>query len=109
MTGVTVLLEVKTKIGVDMLNNPVYSIDRVPVHNVLVGQPETEEILSSINLYGKKLKYILGIPKGDTHDWTDTAVEIFGERFLTFGDVMQGVEKNIPTPWHKKVRVERCE
>ena len=109
MRGVTVTLYEKTQTGVDGLNNPVYSVSPVQVENVLVGEPTTDDITSSISLYGKQLRYMLGLPKGDAHVWTDTEVEIFGERFRTFGDTIQGIEANIPTPWHKKVRVARCE
>lgn len=109
MRGVTVTLYEKTQTGVDGLNNPVYSVSPVQVENVLVGEPTTDDITSSISLYGKQIRYMLGLPKGDAHVWTDTEVEIFGEKFRTFGDVIQGIEANVPTPWHKKVRVERCE
>lgn len=109
MRGVTVTLYEKTQTGVDGLNNPVYSVSPVQVENVLVGEPTTDDITSSISLYGKQLRYMLGLPKGDAHVWTDTEVEIFGERFRTFGDTIQGIEANVPTPWHHKVRVERCE
>lgn len=109
MRGVTVTLYEKTQTGVDGLNNPVYSVSPVQVENVLVGEPTTDDITSSISLYGKQIRYMLGLPKGDAHVWTDTEVVIFGERFRTFGDVIQGIEANVPTPWHKKVRVERCE
>ena len=109
MRGVTVTLYEKTQTGVDGLNNPVYSVQPVQVENVLVGEPTTDDITSSISLYGKQIRYMLGLPKGDAHVWTDTEVEIFGEHFRTFGDTIQGIEANVPTPWHKKVRVERCE
>ena len=109
MRGVTVTLFEKTQAGVDGLNNPVYSVQPVQVENVLVGEPTTDDITSSISLYGKQIRYMLGLPKGDAHVWTDTTVEIFGETFRTFGDTIRGIEENIPTPWHKKVRVERCE
>ena len=109
MRGVTVTLHVKTQTGVDGMNNPVYAVSKVQVANVLVGEPTTDEIDSSISLYGKKIHYMLGLPKGDTHVWTDTVVEIFGEEVRTFGDTIQGIEANVPTPWHKKVRVMRCE
>lgn len=107
MTGTTVLLHVKTQTGVDALNNPVFSDTVVPVQNVLIGQPTTDDVLSSINLYGKKIEYMLGLPKGDAHDWEDTEVEFFGHKYRTFGFPIEGIEANIPTPWHKKVRVER--
>lgn len=109
MTGITVTLYEKTQTGVDALNDPVYSLTPVDVENVLVGQPETDDVTDSINLYGKRIAYWLGLPKGDSHNWTDTTVEIWGEPFRTFGDVVQGIEANVPTAWHKKVRVERCE
>ena len=109
MKGIPVILHVKTPAGTDALNNPVFSDDTVVVANVLVGQPTTEDVTSSISLYGKKLEYILGIPKGDTHAWEDTEVEFFGKKFRTFGSVIEGIEANVPTPWHKKVRVERYE
>ena len=107
MTGTTVLLHVKTQTGVDALNNPVFSDTVVPVQNVLIGQPTTDDVLSSINLYGKKIEYMLGLPKGDAHNWEDTEVEFFGHKYRTFGFTIEGIEANIPTPWHKKVRVER--
>lgn len=108
MRGVPVLLHVKTQNGTDAFNNPVFSDSTVTVQNVLIGQPTTEDITSSIELYGKRIEYMLGIPKGDTHEWEDTEVEFFGGLYRTFGFTIQGIEDNIPTPWHKKVRVERC-
>ena len=109
MIGTSVVLYEKTANGTDSFNNPVYTVTQTTVSNVLVGQPETDDVNTSIDLYGKRIAYILGLPKGDSHNWTDTIVEIFGEQFQTFGDVIQGIEANVPTPWHKKVRVARCE
>ena len=109
MRGTAVVLYERTQSGVDAFNDPVYTTTPVTVQNVLVGQPTTDEITSSIDLYGKKIEYMLGIPKGDEHDWEDTTVEIFGQAFQTFGSTIQGIEENIPTPWHKKVRVCRYE
>ena len=109
MKGVPVTLYKKTQTGVDAFNNPTYSVQAEIVNNVLVGQPTTDDVTSSISLYGKRIEYMLGIPKGDAHDWRDATVVIFNRTFRTFGDVIEGIEENIPTPWHKKVRVERCE
>ena len=109
MKGTSVLLHVKTQTGVDVLNNPTYSETVVEVPNVLVGQPTTDDVTSSVSLFGKKLEYMLGIPKGDAHIWEDTKVEFFGKTFQTFGNVIEGIEANVPTPWHRKIRVERYE
>lgn len=107
MKGIDIILHVKAQTGLDGLNNPIYSDDTVIVRDVLVGQPSTDDITSSISLYGKRVEFLLGIPKGDEHVWTDTEVEFFGRKFKTFGDVIEGIEANVPTRWHKKVRVER--
>ena len=107
MIGISVVLYEKTKTGVDDMNNPVYSVTPTTVGNVLVGQPETDDIAAAIDQYGKQITYMLGLPKGDSHNWNDSIVEFFGQKFRTFGDVIQGIEANVPTPWHKKVRVER--
>lgn len=107
MIGVSVILHIKTQTGVDAFNNPVFADATETVDNVLIGQPTTEEIDSTLSLYGKKIDYMLGIPKGDTHNWEDTIVEFWGNRYRTFGMTIQGIEANIPTPWHKKIRVER--
>ncbi|MBR3272596.1 MAG: hypothetical protein IKF98_01640 [Clostridia bacterium] len=109
MTGITVVLYERTLAGYDALNDPIYAQTAVPVANVLVGQPTTDEVTSSIDLYGKKVEYMLGLPKGDTHNWEDTVVEIWGKPYRTFGATIQGIEANIPTPWHRKVRVCRYE
>lgn len=108
MRGVSVVLHVRTQTGVDAFNNPVFTDSTKTVDNVLIGQPTTEDITSSIEMYGKRIEYMLGLPKGNTDDWEDTTVEFFGNTYRTFGMTIQGIEENIPTPWHKKVRVERC-
>lgn len=109
ITGQSVVLHVKTPNGVDAFNNPIYTDTTVTVDDVIIGQPTTDDISSSIDLYGKRIEYILGIPKGDTNDWEDTEVEFFGHTFRTFGCTIEGIEANIPLRWHKKVRVERIE
>lgn len=93
----------------DALGDPVWAYKAVSVANVLVGQPTTEEITSGIDLYGKKAEYMIGIPKGDEHAWEDADVEFFGRRWRTFGIAIQGIEANVPTPWHKKIRVAAYE
>lgn len=106
MKGITVTLWERTKIGVDELNNPVYAETPVEIEDVLVGQPSTDDVTSTLSLYGKKLDYVLGIPKGDAHNWRDSKIEFFGKIFHSFGEVVEGIEANIPGRWHKQVRVQ---
>lgn len=107
--GTTVTLFVRTQTGVDALNAPIFEETPVQVENVLIGQPTADDIVTATNLYGKKLLCILGIPKGDTHDWADARVSWAAPdgqtiTLQTFGFPEMGVEANVPGPWHKKVR-----
>ena len=105
--GITVRLYVKSQTGTDAFNAPVYAETPIDVPNVLVGEPTAEDIVNDLQLYGKRIAYTLGIPKGDAHDWENATVEFFGKKFRTYGGVTQGIEDLIPLLWNKKVRVER--
>lgn len=107
--GVTITLFERVQSGTDPFNRPVYTETAVPVENVLIGEPSTQDIVDVLNLTGKKLAYTLAIPKGDVHEWTNRTVEFFGERFRTIGEPTQGIEGLIPLEWNKKVKVERYE
>ena len=110
MRGITVTLYSETQTGTDALNRPVYTETAVNVDNVLIGEPTTDDITSSTALYGKQITYMLGIPKGDTHDWKDKKVswtDSYGTHTVrTFGFPITGIESNIPGKWHMKVRCE---
>lgn len=107
--GTTVILQVKTQSGSDPFGAPIYTETPVNVENVLVGSPSAEERTEELNLTGRKIEYVLGIPKGDAHDWENVTVEFFGKKFRTFGIPEEGIEENIPMAWHKKVKCERFE
>lgn len=116
MRGITVTLYEQVRIGTDPFGAPVWSLTPIPVQveNVLVGQPSTDDITASTDLQGKRIDYMLGVPKSDTHDWTDKVVEwtdAYGRlvRCKTFGFPITGVGELIPTPWHMKVRCGRIE
>jgi hypothetical protein len=107
MKGTTIQLVVNTHSGTDPFGAPIYTEELVDVPDVLVGSPTTDDITDSLNLYGKKIEYMLGIPKGDTHNWTDAEVIIWGNRYRTFGYPITGEQANIPLRWGQNVRVER--
>jgi hypothetical protein len=107
MKGTTIQLIVNTQSGTDPFGAPIYTEELVDVPDVLVGSPTTDDITDSLNLYGKKIEYMLGIPKGDTHNWTDAEVIIWGNRYRTFGYPITGEQANIPLRWGQNVRVER--
>lgn len=113
LKGITVTLYDRTRTGTDPFHNPIYTEVPVQVENVLVGEPSTDDIVTSQDLYGKTILYMLGIPKGDTHDWKDKKVEwtdAYGiHTCQTFGFPITGIEANIPGPWHMKVRCKAFE
>ncbi len=113
LSGISVILYEQTQVGTDKFGAPIYEDDPVEVENVLVAEPTTDDITSSTQLYGKTIRYMLGIPKGDTHDWKDKKVswtDAYGntQTVMTFGFPITGIEENIPPqlPWHMKVRCE---
>jgi phage protein len=76
------------------------------VKNVLIGEPSSQDMTGFADESGL-ITYILAIPKGDTHSWTDKKISFFGENFRTVGYPLQGIEENMPLQWHKKVKVQR--
>ena len=107
MKGMTVQLVVKTQTGTDPFGAPIYSEELVDINDVLVGQPSSDDLVTTLDLTGKRIAYVLGIPKGDTHIWEDTEVVIWGERYRTIGYPETGIQANIPLRWGKNVKVER--
>lgn len=114
MKGQTVTLYERTAGPLDAFGNETWTVTAAQVENVLIGEPSTDDITSSAALYGKQIRYMLGIPKGDSHNWEGQVVEwtdAYGRtiRAHTFGFPITGIEANIPGPWHMKVRCEAYE
>lgn len=107
LKGITIQLQVKTEIGRDAFNAPIYEKSWVNVDDVLIAPVSTTDALDILNLTGKKAVYTLGIPKGDTHIWEDSYVRFFGETWHAVGFPQEGIEDLIPLSWNKKVTVER--
>ena len=88
MKGTTIQLVVEKVTGYDPLGHPITEEELEDVNDVLVGNPSTDDITNSLQLYGKRIDYVIGIPKGDTHNWT-------------------GIQENIPLRWGQNVKVQR--
>ena len=78
LRGIDVILYERHKTGEDAFHTPVYEETPVTVHNVLVGEPDAAAVVSELQLNGRRLAYVLALPKGDEHDWANAAVEFFG-------------------------------
>lgn len=107
--GITVTLINKVSAGRDAFNREIFEEMSEEVENVLVAPlSQTDgEILNELSLNGKKARYQLAIPKGDTHVWDDRTVVFFGERWRTVGFSTIGIDDLIPLGWNRKVVVER--
>lgn len=102
-----ILIDKKNSMSIDPFGNEVFFEKEIKVNNVLVTPVSSDDIVSQLNITGKKAVYLLAIPKGNTNNWEDREVIFFGQRWKTFNFVTQGIENMIPLDWNKKVMVER--
>lgn len=107
--GIDVILHERVSSGFDELGEPVFTDTTKTISNVLVVPASSEDIINELSLSGKHIVYQLGIPKGNTDNWTEAIVEFYGEKFRTIGIPEQGIEDLIPLDWNKKIKVERYE
>lgn len=108
--GITVTLISKVDSGKrDTFYHPVYEEKREEISDVLVAPASSTDLPANIDLSTAKTVYTMAIPKGDTHQWRGQEVEFFNSRWKVIGDVLEGIEDNIPLRWNRKVTVEKCE
>lgn len=110
--GRTVLLYVKTDTGErDPFGAPIYTETATPVDNVLISPVSDTDMVEQLNLTGKKSVYTLHIPRGDDHEWRDSVVEFYGEKWKTFGNVTMWQDDLVPafSDWASSISVERYE
>lgn len=108
--GIDVILYNRIQSGENDFGEPIYTETEEVVSNVLVGSPSEEEILSEVNLTGRRAAYVLCIPKGDAHNWENVKVSftLDGQAIVcrTIGMPIMGIDALIPLEWNKKVRCE---
>lgn len=109
ITGITVTLVNLVENGTDPLGNPIYNEVETEVENVLVAPSSTDDVTTSVSLYGRQARYTMAIPKGDNHTWENQKVRFFGETWRVFGMALTGIEANIPLSWNTKYYLERYE
>lgn len=107
--GETVILINTVNAGEDPFGAPVVKEQVLSVDNVLVGSPDTAAAVEELNITGKRIAYVLGIPKEDTNNWKDKKVIIRGETYRTFGFPLTQTPENVPGRWNTQVKVERYE
>lgn len=107
LKGITIIRYDNIQSGTDQFKAPIYTQTPIEVKNVLVSPVSTADIVSDLQLYGKRAEYELCIPKGNTDTWEDTVVEFYGHKWKTFGIPQQWIGDLVPLDWNRKVRVER--
>lgn len=107
LNGIPVTLYDRLQTGSDAFNAPIYTETPVAVKNVLPCPVTTEDVTEGLQMYGKRAVYELCIPKEDSHSWEDRTVEFYGQKWRTFGTVLEWLENLTPGPWNRKVKVER--
>lgn len=107
--GQTILIHNKTLTGQDPFGKDIFTETIESVDNVICEPASNDAIVTEWQMTGKKVAYILHIPKGDTHDWKDTIVDFNGESWKTYGDCLEWDASQTPLDWNKKVKVERYE
>lgn len=113
LKGQTVVLHEKiAQTGTDPFNRPTFTTQKVEVENVLITPTSDTDIVNEIQMYGKASVYTLSIPKGDTHNWEDSTIEIWDKdlekwkKFKSFGTVIKYQEELVPLDWNGKVKVD---
>lgn len=108
MKGTTIQLVVKTESSTDPFGNPIETEELVDIPDVLVGSPTSDDVITAQELYGKKIAFVLGIPKAimDDYEWFDREFVIWGKRFRTVGYPTTGEQANIPLRWGANIKVE---
>ena len=104
--GMDITLFEKHRTGTDPFGAPIYEEMPVVVKNVLIEPVGSTDVVTDIQLYGKRGEYRLFIPKGDTHRWEDCRVDFLGHSFRVFGFPTEYPETMLPLDWNKKVSVE---
>lgn len=107
--GETIILIDKVSKGKDPFGADVFEETQIIVNDVIIGSPHFDASVTDQELTGKTIAYILGIPKGDNHDWKDKDIIIRGERFKTYGFPLTQTDDNVPGKWNTQVKVERYE
>ena len=107
MKTMTVQLVKKTQTGTDPFGAPIETEELIDIPGCLVGQPTTDQVSATMEMYGKHIAYVVGVPKGDTNSWVDVEVVIWGDRYRTIGYPETGIQENIPLKWGKNVKGER--
>lgn len=110
--GNTVTLVTYTENGEDDFGHAIRVATTVEVPNVLIEPASNDAIVSEMELYGKRIAYVLHIPKSDSNNWKDAEVILpapWNVTLKTYGDALVYAPHLAPLAWNKKVKAELYE
>lgn len=102
----TIQIKIRTQVGVDELNRPIYKETWEEIAGCVVGSPSSEDIENEINLSGKRIAYEIFLPNKDTHTWTGASVKIKDKEYRVIGDVKESFVRFSHIPCNKLISVE---
>lgn len=105
----TIKIAVLTEAGTDAFHRPITTKVWEEVKGCVVGSPSSDDVTNELNLSGKRIAYVILIPKGDTHTWEGTEVEIGGEVYKTIGKPVRSFADLPRIPCDQRISVERYE
>lgn len=105
MKGEIVIVERRTKIGVDDLNDPIYETTSTEVSNVLVCPGSTSNVIESIRPDGVEVAYTLHFPKTFSGSLRGCRISVRDEWYSVIGDPKPYMLENCPTEWCMPVEV----
>lgn len=109
LKGESIILYTQTITGTDDFGANIVEETPKTVDNVIIAPTTQDDLISDLQLYGKKSIYTLCIPKGNEDDWEDKVVEFWGKKYRVFGAIAEYQNELVPLDWNKKVKVERYE
>ena len=106
ITGETVEVVSRQKVGTDALNSPVFEwVSEGEVEDVLVAPGSTSDVEGSIRPDGVEVVFSLHWPKADARSLKGKRVKVRGESFAVIGDPRPFTDANTPGRWNRPVQV----
>lgn len=110
ISGVNVVLHKKSVSGTNAIGEKIYTEQTETISNILVEPASNDAIVDELTMTGKKLAFILHIPRTDENSWEDCIVDLpspWNISVKTFAtDKMIFDPRLTPLPWGRKVKCE---
>lgn len=100
--------KIQKKIGVDLLNDPIYEYDEITVEDCLIApisEPSNAREQQAMEQNREQVR--IHLPKAFTGDVSNSDFIWLGKRFHVDSDSVAFMDVNTPTRWNRYFRAER--